>query len=164
MGFFLARSKNFCLHAILHTLVVFDIECLEGTIVKELGIFKDGIALGYTFLPPNGYKAIFPAKWNTKNLHGINWNNGKVDYSVHPTIINQHCSPTTEYFAKGLENCKILSNYLCKDVEHLDDFGCPKVSKLIFNEILSEKVVTTPTNTRKHCTVQTLMELGFLIF
>ena len=56
---------------------------------------------------------------------------GKVDYS---TIIHQHCSPTTEYFAKGLENCKILSNYLCKDVENMDDFECPEASKLISNE------------------------------
>ena len=105
------------------TLVVFDIECLEGTFVKELGIFKDGTVLGYTLLPSNDYKPTFQAKWNTKNLHGINWNNGKVDYSDPPTIIHQHCSPTTKYFAKGLEKCKILS-----------DFGCPKASKLISNE------------------------------
>ena len=31
-------------------LVVLDIECLEGKIIKELGIFKDGIVLGYSFL------------------------------------------------------------------------------------------------------------------
>ena len=31
-------------------LAVFDIDCLEGTVVKELGIFKEGIVLGYTFL------------------------------------------------------------------------------------------------------------------
>ena len=88
------------------TLVVFDIECLEGTVVKELGIFMDGIVLGYTFLPPNDYKPTFQAKSNTKSLHGKNWNNGKVDYSDLRTIIHQHCSPTTEYFAKGLENVK----------------------------------------------------------
>ena len=31
--------------------VVFDIESLEGQIVKELGVFKDGIVMGYSFLP-----------------------------------------------------------------------------------------------------------------
>ena len=62
------------------TLVVFDIECLEGTVVNELVIFKDGIVLRYKFLPQNGYKPTFQVKWNTKNLPGINWNNGKVDY------------------------------------------------------------------------------------
>ena len=55
-------------------LVVLDIERLEGKIVKELGIFKDGIVLGYSFLPPKDYKTNFQAKWNTKNMHGINWN------------------------------------------------------------------------------------------
>ena len=112
-------------------LVVLDIECLEGKIIKELGIFKDGIVLGYSFLPPKDYKPTFQAKWNTKNMHGINWNHGKLDYSELAFIIHQHCSPTTEYFAKGLEKCKILSPYLCKDVENLDDLGCPKASKLL---------------------------------
>ena len=46
---------------------MFDIECLEGTVVNELGIFKDGIGLGYTFLPPNDYKQSFQATWKTKN-------------------------------------------------------------------------------------------------
>ena len=86
--------------------------------------------LGYTFLPPNDYKPTFQAKWNTENLHGINWNNGKVDYSDLPTTIHL----PTEHFAKGLEKCKILSNYFCRDVENLDNYGCPKASKLISNE------------------------------
>ena len=51
-------------------LVLLDIECLEGKIVKELGIFKDRIVLGYSFLPPKDYKPTFQAKWNTKNMHG----------------------------------------------------------------------------------------------
>ena len=90
-------------------LVVLDIECLEGKIIKELEIFKDGMVLGYSFLPPKDYKPTFQAKWNTKKMHGINWNHGKLDYSELAFIIHQHCSPTTEYFAKGLEKSKILS-------------------------------------------------------
>ena len=94
-------------------LVVLDIECLEEKIVKELVTFKDGIVLGYRFLPPKDYEPNFQAKWNTKNMHGINWNHRKLDYSELANIIHQqqhqqHFSPTTEYFAKGLENCKIL--------------------------------------------------------
>ena len=53
-------------------LVVQDIECLEGKLVKELGIFKDGIVLEYSFLAPKVHKPTFQAKWNTKNMHGIN--------------------------------------------------------------------------------------------
>ena len=63
------------------SLVVFDIECLEGKIVKELRVFKDGILMGYSLLPPEDYKPTFQANWNTKNLHGINWNNGKLAYT-----------------------------------------------------------------------------------
>ena len=92
--------------------VVLDIECLEGKTVKEPRIFKDGIVLGYSFLPPKDCKPTFQAKWSTKKMHGINWNHGKLDYSELSFIIQQHCSPTTEYFAKGLEKCKILSTYL----------------------------------------------------
>ena len=47
------------------SLVVFDIECLEGKSVKELGVFKDGIVLGSSILPPKDYKTTFQAKWNT---------------------------------------------------------------------------------------------------
>ena len=71
------------------SLVVFDIERLDGKIVKELGDFKDGIVLVYSFLQPNEYKPTFQAKWNTKNLHGTNWNNGKLEYtSCHQSFTN----------------------------------------------------------------------------
>ena len=113
--------------------VVFDIECLEGQIVKELGVFEDGIVLGYSLTQTKIYKPTFQAKWITKTLHGINWKNGKLEYTELSSIIHQHCSPTTEYFAKGLEKCNLLLKYLSKDVENLDDFGCPKFSKLLNN-------------------------------
>ena len=32
-------------------LVVLDIACFENNIVKELGVFKDGQTVGYSFLP-----------------------------------------------------------------------------------------------------------------
>ena len=117
------------------SLVVFDIECLEGKNVKELGVFKDGIVLGYSFLPPKHYKPTFQAKWNTENLHGIYWNHGKLEYTELSSIIHQHCSPSTlqEYFAKGLEKCNLLSNYLCTDAENLDDLVYPKVSNNLNN-------------------------------
>ena len=35
-----------------------------------------------------------------------------------------------EYFAKGLEKCKFLSTLLGKEVENLDDYGCPKIQHL----------------------------------
>ena len=71
-------------------LVVLDIECLEREIVKELGIFKNGIVLGYSFQPPKDYKPTFQAEWNTNFIQGINWNHGKLDYSELAFIIYQH--------------------------------------------------------------------------
>ena len=71
-------------------LVVIDIECLEGKLVKELGTYKDKPELGYSFLPLKDYKTTFQAKWNTKNMHGINRNNGKLVYSELASTIHQH--------------------------------------------------------------------------
>ena len=36
-------------------LVVLDIECFENNMVKELGGYKDGQTLGYSFLPPKKF-------------------------------------------------------------------------------------------------------------
>ena len=115
-------------------LVVIDIECLEGKLVKVLGTLKDKTVLGYSFLPLKDYKTTFQAKWSTKNMHGINRNNGKLVYSELASTIHQHCSPTTEYFAKGLKKCKILSTFLCKDVKNFDELAWPKASKLLEND------------------------------
>ena len=49
------------------SLVVFDIECLKGGIVNELGVFEDGI-LGYSSLPPKDNEPTFQAKRKNKSL------------------------------------------------------------------------------------------------
>ena len=36
-----------------------------------------------------------------------------------------------EVFAKGLEKCRLLTNLLGRNVEHLDDYGCPKIQDLV---------------------------------
>ena len=66
-------------------------------------------------------------------MHGINWNNENLDYFELASIIHQHCSPITEYFAKRLEIFKNLSPYLCKDLKNLDDLGFKKASILLEN-------------------------------
>ena len=135
-------------------LVAFDIECMEGKIVKELGVFKEGIVLGYKFLPPKDYKPTFQADRSTKYLNGINWNNGKLEYTELSSINHQHCSLTTEYFAKGLEKCNLLSNNLCKDVENLDDLGCPKVSKILNSSDTDWDCSNYPYRHKRHFTLQ----------
>ena len=34
-------------------------------------------------------------------------------------------------FAKGLEKCRLLTTLLGKNVENLDDYGCPKIQDLV---------------------------------
>ena len=36
-----------------------------------------------------------------------------------------------EVFAKGFEKCGLLTNLLGRNVENLDDYGCPKVQDLV---------------------------------
>ena len=36
-----------------------------------------------------------------------------------------------EVFAKGLEKCRLLTNLLGRNVENLDDYGCPKIQDLV---------------------------------
>ena len=57
-------------------LVVFDIECIENNIVKELGVYKDGQTEGYSFLPPKKFKPTSQSFWCTQYLHGIIWSSG----------------------------------------------------------------------------------------
>ena len=103
---------------------------LGGENCQGVGCFQGRNCFGIQFPATQRQPPTFQARWNTKNLHGINWSSGKLEYIELSSIIHHYCSPTTEYFAKGLEKCNLLSNYLCKDVENLDDLGCPKVSKL----------------------------------
>ena len=58
------------------SLVVLDTEYNENKIVKELGVFKDGQIVGYSFLPPKKSKPKSQSSWCTKHLHGISWSSG----------------------------------------------------------------------------------------
>ena len=52
--------------------VVLNIECTKNNIVKELGVYKDGKTVRYSFLPPKKFKPPSQSSWYTKHLHGIN--------------------------------------------------------------------------------------------
>ena len=85
----------FCLHVKLFLLSIFesvvfgssmscivlDIELAEKDVKKELGVFIDGSVKGHSFRPPKKYKPTKQAVWCTRNLHGIVWNDGHLDYS-----------------------------------------------------------------------------------
>ena len=116
------------------SLVVLDIECIENKIVKELGVYQNGQTVGYSFFPPKIFKATSQSAWCTKHIHGINWNSGHEKYTELEKILKKLKAPETEFFAKGYEKCKILSEILETKVTNLDDYACPKVQNLIFKD------------------------------
>ena len=114
------------------SLVVLDIECVENKTVKALGVYQNGQTVGYSFLPPKKFKATSQSAWCTKHLHEINWNSGHEKYTELEKILKKLKAPETEFFAKGYEKCKILSEILQTKLTNLDDYACPKVQNLIF--------------------------------
>ncbi len=80
------------------------------------------------------YKATKQPLCCTRNLQGIVWNNGRLDYSELSNIL---CRAVVkdEYFAARTEKCKNRRNFLDNSVENLEDHICPKVQDLVVEEI-----------------------------
>ena len=79
------------------SLVVWDIECIENNIVKELGVYKDGQTVGYSFLPPKKFKPTSQSFWCTQHLHGINWSSGYKKYTELEKILKNLEATETEF-------------------------------------------------------------------
>ena len=147
------------------SLVVLDIECMDNYIVKELGIYQDGVVKGYSFRPPKDFKPTKQSYWLTSHLHGINWDSGVHEYSDIGQILNAVNSTNAEFFAKGSEKCKFLSNMVQKRVENLDSFLCPNAQQLIFrsenadSEIICSSYPWRHSKTQ-HCAEQKAHEYG----
>ena len=93
-------------------LIVLDIECIENNVVKDLGVYKDGQTVGYSFLPPKKFKQVSQSSWCTKHLHGINWSSGYEKYTEFEELLKNLEATETEFFAKGYEKCKNPSEFL----------------------------------------------------
>ena len=111
--------------------IVLDIELTEKNVIKELGIFIDGSVQGFSFCPLKAFKPNKQTSWNTKHLHGNAWSSGKLDYDELFAFFYDIKVMNAEVFAKGLEKCRLLSNLLGRNVESLDDYGCPKIRDLV---------------------------------
>ena len=116
---------------------------------KELGVFIDGKVQGYSFCPPKKYKPTKQAVWCTRNLHGIVWNSGRLDYSELAKFLPR--AVKGEYFGKGTEKCKILGNLYDKEEESLKDHGCPKVRDLVVEKIWIRSSYPFRHKTTLHC-------------
>ena len=111
--------------------IVLDIELTDKNVIKELGLSIDGSVQGFSFCPPKTLKSNKQTAWNTKHLHGIKWSSGKLDYDKLFCVFYDIKVMNAEVFAKGLEKCRLLSNLLGRNVENLDDYGCPKNLDLV---------------------------------
>ena len=107
--------------------IILDIELTEKNIIKELGFYIDGSVQGFSFSPPKSFKPNKQTTWNTSHLHGIAWSSGKLDYDKLFAVFYD----IKVMFAKGLENCRLLTNLLGRIAENWDDYGCPKVQDLV---------------------------------
>ena len=110
--------------------IVIDIELTDKNVIKELGLFIDGSVQGFSFCPPKTLKPNKQTTWNTKNLHGLAWSSGKLDYEKLFAVFYDIKLMNAEVFAKGLEKCRLLTSLLGQNVENLDDYGCPKIQDL----------------------------------
>ena len=111
--------------------IVLDNELTEKNIIKELGIFVDGSIQGFSFCPPKSFKPNKQTTWNPSYLHGIAWGSGKLGYEKLFAVFNDIKVMNAEVFAKGFEKCRLLTNLLGRNVEKLDDYGCPKIQDLV---------------------------------
>ena len=111
--------------------IVLDIELTEKNIIKELGLYIDGSVQGFSFCPPKSFTPNKQTTWNTSHLHGIAWSSGKLEYEKLFAVFYDIKLMNAEVFAKGLEKCRLLTNLLVRNVENLDDFGCPKIQDLV---------------------------------
>ena len=116
--------------------IVLDIELTEKNLIKELGLFIDGPLQGFSFRPPKAFKPNKQTTWNTKHLHGIAWSSGKLDYEKLFAVFFDIKEMNAEMFAKGFENCRLLTNLLGQKVENLDDYGCTKIQDLVKTDSL----------------------------
>ena len=129
--------------------IVLDIELTDINAIRELGVFIDGKVQGYSFRPPKKCKPTKQAVWCTRNLDGIVWNSGRLDYSELANFLPW--AVKGDYFAKGTETSKILGNVLDKVVEGLEKHGYPKVQDLVDEELWIFSSYQFRHKTTLHC-------------
>ena len=110
---------------------VLDIELNEKNLIKQLELYIDGSVQGFSFHPPKFFKPNKQTKWKTTHLHGIAWSSGKLDYEKRFPVFYDIRLLKAEVSAKKLDNCRLLTNLIGRNVENLDDYGCPKIQNLV---------------------------------
>ena len=89
-------------------------------------LYKD-----FHFVRQKSFKPNKQTTWNTNHLHGIPWSSGKLEYQKFFAVFYDKKVMNAEVFAKGLEECRLLTRLLEQNVENLDDYGRPKIQDLV---------------------------------
>ena len=76
----------------------------------------------------------------TSHLHGIAWSSGKLDSDMFFAVFYNMKVKNAEMSAKGLETYRLLTRLLARNVENLDDYGCPKIQKF---KILPKRICSS---------------------
>ena len=113
------------------SLIVLDIEPTAKNIIKEPGLFIDGSLQRFSFCPPKTFKPNEQTTWNTSHLHGIVLISGNLEFENLFAVLYDIKILNAEVFAKLFEKCRLLTRLLGKNVESLDDYGCPKIQDLV---------------------------------
>ena len=92
------------------SLVVFDIECIENNIVKELEFTKMGQFYHFHF-PPKNFKPTQQSHWCTQKLHGINWNAGLYPYEELESLIQSVMFQKRNILPKDVKNVRFYLIY-----------------------------------------------------
>ena len=116
--------------------IVLDIELTDRNVNKELRVSIDGSVQGFSFCPPKVFKPNKQTTWNTSHLHGIALSSGKLDYDNLFAVFYDIKVKNAEVFPKRLEKCRLLSNLLGRNVQNLDDYGCPIFQNLVKTDSL----------------------------
>ena len=111
--------------------LVLGIELTEKNITMELRHFIVCSVQGFSFCPPKTFKPNKQTTWNTNHLYGIAWSEEKLDYEKLFAVFYDKKVMNAELFAKGLEKCRLLTEFLGQNVENLDDYGCPIFQDLV---------------------------------
>ena len=116
--------------------LVLDIELTDRNVIKKLRVSIDGSVQGFSFCPPKVFKPNKHTTWNTSRLHGIALSCGKLDYDNLFAVSYDKKVMNAEVFPERLKKCRLLSNLLGRNVQNLDDYGCPKIQNLVKTDSL----------------------------
>lgn len=129
-------NKRRCKLISVFTMIPFTIVELNGFrdehsrfIVKELSINSPSSIEFYIFKPPHQCQDIVTNTWLTKNFHGLNYNEGNVEYNQLRKILQQATALSLLVYAKGSEKCSFISSLIDKPVFDFNHFPCTKKIK-----------------------------------